>query len=105
MPDLEPEKSGTKKVEAEEFYAAAGDADFIVYIWSMGGKPATMDDFLARSEILKDFKAVKEGNVWFTTPDYFQVSDTLGSMILDFHNMLTNTDANVKEFTYLFKLQ
>ncbi len=104
MPDLEPDKSGTKKVEAEEFYAAAGDADYIVYIWSMGGKPETMDAFLSRSEILKDFKAVKEGNVWFTTPDYFQVSDTLGSMILDFHKMLTNTDDNVTQFTYLFKL-
>ncbi len=104
MPDLEPDKSGTKKVEAEEFYAAAGDADYIVYIWSMGGKPETMEAFLSRSEILKDFKAVKEGNVWFTTPDYFQVSDTLGSMILDFHKMLTNTDDNVTQFTYLFKL-
>ena len=105
MPDLEPDKSGTKKVEAEEFYAAAGEADFIVYIWSMGGKPDSMEAFTSRSEILKDFKAVKEGNVWFTTPDYFQVSDTLGSMILDFHKMLTNTDETVTEFTYLFKLK
>ncbi len=105
LPDLKPEESGTQKIEAEEFYAGAGDADYIVYIWSMGGKPETMDAFLERSEILKDFKAVKEGNVWFTTPDYFQVNDTLGAMILDFNKMLTNTDETVKEFTYLFQLQ
>ena len=104
LPDLEPEKSGTQKIEAEEFYAGAGEADYIVYIWSMGGKPETMEDFLARSPILADFKAVKEGNVWFTTPDYFQISDTLGSMILDFNKMLTNTDESVTAFTYLFKL-
>ena len=104
LPELSPEKSGTQKIEAEEFYAGAGDADYIVYIWSMGGKPETMEAFLSRSEILRDFKAVKEGNVWFTTPDYFQISDTLGAMILDFNKMLSNTDENVKEFTYLFKL-
>ena len=104
LPELEPDKSGTQKIEAEEFYAGAGEADYIVYIWSMGGKPETMDDFLARSEILADFKAVKEGNVWFTTPDYFQISDTLGAMILDFNKMLTNEDDSVTEFTYLFKL-
>ena len=104
MPDLEPEKSGTQKIEAEEFYAGAGEADYIVYIWSMGGKPETMEDFLARSPILADFKAVKDGNVWFTTPDYFQINDTLGAMILDFNKMLTNEDDTVTEFTYLFKL-
>ena len=104
LPDLDPDKSGTQKIEAEEFYAGAGDADFIVYIWSMGGKPDSMEAFTSRSEILKDFKAVKEGNVWFTTPDYFQISNSLGAMILDFHKMLTNTDPSVKEFTYLFQL-
>ena len=105
LSDLEPEKSGTQKIEAEEFYAGAGEADYIVYIWSMGGKPQSMEEFLSRSPILADFKAVKEGNVWFTTPDYFQISDTLGAMILDFNHMLTNEDESVTEFTYLFKLQ
>ena len=104
LPELDPDKSGTQKIEAEEFYAGAGDADFIVYIWSMGGKPDSMEAFTSRSEILKDFKAVKEGNVWFTTPDYFQISDSLGAMILDFNKMLTNTDPSVTELTYLFKL-
>ena len=104
LPELAPEQSGTQKIEAEEFYIGAGEADYIVYIWSMGGKPATMEEFLARSPILADFKAVKEGNVWFTTPDYFQISHTLGSMIADFNRMLTNDDPAVTEFTYLFKL-
>ncbi len=105
LPDLDPEKSGTQKIGAEDFYMGAGEADHIVYIWSMGGKPATMADFIARSEILADFKAVKDGNVWFTTPDYFQINDTLGAMIRDFNKMLTNEDETVTEFDYLFKLK
>ena len=104
MPELNPEKSGTQKVSPEEFYVSAGEADFIIYIWSMGGKPETMEAFLERSPILKDFKAVKDGNVWFTTPDYFQINDTLGAMILDMNKMLTNEDESVTRFTYLFKL-
>ena len=104
MPDFAPDQSGTQKIEAEQFYMEASEADCIVYIWSMGGKPATMEEFLARSPILADFDAVAKGNVWFTTPDYFQISDTLGAMILDFNRMLTNDDPSVTELTYLFKL-
>lgn len=105
LPELNPEKSGTQKISAEDFFMTASDADYIIYIWSMGGKPETMAQFLERSVILEDFKAVKEGNVWFTTPDYFQINDTLGAMILDINKMLTNEDDSVTAFTYLFKLQ
>ena len=103
--DLNPEKSGTQKISAEDYYMLASDADYIIYIWSMGGKPETMEAFLERNAILPDFKAVKDGNVWFTTPDYFQINDTLGAMILDINYMLTNEDDSVTAFTYLFKLQ
>ncbi|MBQ6646284.1 MAG: ABC transporter substrate-binding protein [Clostridia bacterium] len=105
LPELNPEKSGTQKINAEDFFVEAGDADYIIYIWSMGGKPDSMAAFLERSELLKDFKAVQNGDVWFTTPDYFQVNDTLGAMILDFNKVLTNEDDTVTAFTYLFKLQ
>jgi iron complex transport system substrate-binding protein len=104
MPDLEPDKSGTKKVEAEEFYAAAGEADFIVYIWSMGGKPATMDEFLARSEILKDFKAVKEGNVWCTTDSMFQQTDKMGSIIREM-NAIFSGSTDGSDLQFMFRLE
>lgn len=102
---LNPEKSGTQKLEMEEFYAQAGDADYIIYIWSTGGKPATMAELLERNAMLSEFRAVKEGNVWCTTPDYFQISDSLGEMIADMNRMLTNDDPGVDAFTYLFRLQ
>ncbi len=105
LPELNPDKSGTQKISPEDFYVDASEADYIVYIWSMGGKPETMEAFLERSQLLKDFKAVQNGNVWFTTPDFFQINDTLGAMILDMNKMLTNEDDSVTSFTYLFKLQ
>jgi len=103
--DLNPDKTGTEKMEFEEFYKTAKDADYIIYIWSLGGKPKNLDDFLAKNELFKDLKAVKDGNVWCTTPDYFQISDTLGHMIKDMNDMLTLEDASVDSFQHLIRLK
>ena len=103
-PELGPDKTGNTKMEFEEFFATCKDADFIIYIWSMGGKPENMTQFLEKSELLSEFKAVKENNVWCTTPDFFQIADTLGYMVADINKMLTSTEAD-EQFTYLFRLK
>ncbi|MCH5196808.1 MAG: ABC transporter substrate-binding protein [Oscillospiraceae bacterium] len=104
LSDLKPEDSGTTNMEFEAFFDSAKDADYIIYVWSMGGKPSTLSDFLARGEILADMKAVKNGNVWCTTPDFFQISNTLGSMVNDI-NLMLNADESVDKLTYLTKLK
>lgn len=103
--DMNPNETGTEKIEFEEFYKTAKDADYIIYIWSIGGKPESLNDFIAKNELFKEFKAVKEGNVWCTTPDYFQISDTLGHMIKDMNDMLTLEDSSVDSFPHLFRLK
>ena len=104
LSDVGVGKSGTINMEKEAFYDKAKDADYIIYVWSLGGKPATMTDLIARADILADFKAVKEGRVWCTTADFFQISNTLGNMINDIHLML-EADENTDTLTYLFKLK
>lgn len=104
LSDVGVGESGTINMEMEAFYDRAKDADYIIYIWSLGGRPETLADFLERSEILADMKAVQEGNVWCTTPDFFQISNTLGSMINDM-NLMLNADETTDTLTYLFKLQ
>jgi iron complex transport system substrate-binding protein len=99
-------KTGTTKMEPEAFYAEAGDADIIIYIWSMGGKPSTLSDFTARSTVLADMKAVKNGNVWCTTPDFFQTSSTIGNIISDINKVLTaDENSTTDTYTYLYKLK
>ena len=88
----------------ESFYEKARDADYIIYVWTLGGKPETLSALLERGDFLADMKAVKEGNVWCTTPDFFQISSTLGNMINDI-NLMLNADDTADEFTYLFKLK
>lgn len=97
-------KTGTTKMEKEAFFDSAKDADSIIYVWSVGGKPSTLNDLIAKSEILADMKAVKEGNVWCTTPDFFQISNTMGNMVDDINKML-NSDGSKDKFTYLNKLK
>ncbi len=104
LSDVGVGETGTIKMEMEAFFDKAKDADYIIYIWSMGGKPETLADFIARAEILGDIKAVKEGNVWCTTPDYFQIQNTIGSMINDIRLML-DADASTDKLTYLFRLK
>lgn len=102
--DVNPEKSGINQMDFETFYAAAKDADYIIYIWNLGGKPETLADILEKNELFNNFKAVEDNNVWCTTPDYFQVSNMLGYMIKDINMMFTLEDDSVNELTYLFKL-
>ncbi len=104
LSDVGVGQTGTAKMELEAFYDKAKDADYIVYIWSMGGKPETLAAFTERASILGDMKAVKEGRVWCTTPDYFQIQNTIGSMINDIRLML-EADDSVEKLTYLFKLK
>ncbi len=104
LPDVGAGESGTAKMELEAFYDGTKDADYIIYIWSVGGKPETVDAFLERAGILADMKAVREGNVWCTTPDFFQIQDTIGSMVNDIHLMLTS-DGSEDSFTYLWRLK
>ena len=102
--DLNTDKTGTQEMNIESFYEKAKDADYVIYIWSLGGKPSTLSDFTGYNNVLSDMKAVKDGNVWCTTPDFFQIADTIGSMINDI-NLMLNADANTTELTYLKKLQ
>lgn len=104
LSDVGVGETGTVNMEMEAFYEKANDADCIIYVWSMGGKPEKLDDLLANSELLKDFKAVKEGNVWCTTPDYFQATDAIGDMVADIHTVLQGGAAD-EDVTYLFRLK
>ena len=70
----------------------------------MGGKPATLSDLVARSAVLGDMKAVKDGNVWCTTADFFQTASTIGNIISDISKVVSS-DSNADKYTYLFKLK
>ncbi len=99
--DPESAKS-TLNMQAEEFYNGAKDADFIIYNSSIDGGVGSVEELLDKCPLLKDFRAVKEGNVWCTTNDMYQQSMSVGDMIRDIHNMLTGKD---EKMSFLFRLE
>ncbi len=103
IPDsIGEDETGTTNITMEAFYESASQADYIIYLWSLGGKPATLAELVAMDEILADFKAVRDGNVWCTTQEFFQINDRLGTAIEDFSEMQTT---GADELDYLFKLK
>ena len=96
--------STTMNMQLEEFYAAAKDADYIVYNSTLDGGVHSVEELLAKNEMLKDFKAVQEGNAFCTTQNLYQDSMKLGLVTKDFNKMLTMEDKN-EELGYLFRLE
>lgn len=95
----------TMNMQMEEFYAKAKDADYIIYNSTIDGELTTIDQLLAKSSLLKDFKAVQNGNVWCTEQNLFQDTMGLGTMIEDIHAMLTAEDERLDALTYMHRLK
>ena len=94
----------TMNMQMESFYAGARDADVLIYNSTIDAELQTVDELLAKSDVLKNFKAVREGNVWCTGKNLFQESLGLGGLILDIHAILTADDPDGLELTYLHRL-
>jgi len=75
-------------ISMEDFYAAAVDADYLIYNASIDAPLNSVDDLLGKSALFADFKAVKEGNLWSTDKYLYQATDTVGSLITDLNRML-----------------
>ena len=102
--DLDTDKSGmgSATIEMERFYATAKDADIIIYNSSIDGSIDSVDALLAKNELLADFKAVQEGNVWATDKNMYQQMMESGSIIADFNrvfNGATGELAHMKQIS------
>lgn len=94
--------SSTVSMQMEEFYAAAKDADYLIYNSTIEGELESMDDLLALSPLLENFSAVRNGRVYCTTKNLYQASMELGTITSDIHKMLTNDTENM---TYLYRVE
>lgn len=93
----------TMNMQMEAFYAAARDADVIVYNSTIGGELRSLSELLEKSSLLSDFKAVKEGQVWCTEKNMFQETLGIGGMIEDIHRILTEDDP--RDLNYIYRLR
>ena len=92
----------TINIQMETFYDAAKDADVLIYNSTIEADMETIDQLVAKSAPLADFKAVQNGDVWCTGKSMFQESQSVGDMILDINTILTGGDDGT--LTYLRRL-
>lgn len=102
----DPNKAvSTTMMGMEEFYVTAKDSDYIIYNTTITGEIESLGQLLEKSELLSNFKAVKEGNVWCTHQNLLQHPDQLGTMLGELHTILTTKDESLNKLTYFYKLQ
>lgn len=100
---LDDSKSGmsTVTLEMEQFYAQTKDVDVVIYNATIDGGVKSIADLVGKNDLLKDIKAVKEGNVWVTEQNMYQQMMNSGDIISDFNKVFTGSS---DELTYLHKI-
>ena len=79
----------TMNLPLEDFYAGAKDADVLIYNSAIEGMIASVSQLTERFPLLKEFKAVQNGQVWCTTQSLFQQSMELADLIVDMNRVFT----------------
>ena len=96
--DDDGSSQSTVNIQMEAFYAKAKDADVIIYNSIVDGELETIDELVALNPLLADFKAVKEGNVWCLTKNFYQESLELGDLVLDVNAAITQPESDSLRF-------
>lgn len=97
--------TGGVNLQMELFYAEAKDADIIIYNSAIDGQIYTIDQLIAKSHLLADFKAVKNGDVWCTSKNFFQESTEFGLMISDMNKIFKGLTDDEIQINYYYKLR
>ena len=85
-------ESGSTGISMEEFYSKASEADFLIYNTNIDTDVKTLNDLLNKAPLLKDFKAVKEGNVYLIDRKFYQSTDRVSEFAKDINIILTGKD-------------
>lgn len=93
----------TMNMQIEAFYEKAKDADILIYNGAIDGGVENLSQLIEKSEILKEFKAVKNGNVWCTEKNMFQKTTSAAEMIIDLNEVINGTHEN--ELAFLRRLE
>lgn len=94
----------TMNMQMEAFYDAAKDADYLIYNSTIDNVLTSLEDLYAKSDLFRDFKAVREGNVWCTGKNMFQESTATGDMIVELNRVISGNGDDA-ELVYLHRLQ
>ena len=98
-------RTSTVTLDPEFFYANAKDADILIYNAAIADEVETLEQMLEKCALLRDFKAVKSGEVWCTGKDLYQESTALGQMIQSMYTMFSDGARDVDELPFFYRLK
>ncbi|MDE7137888.1 MAG: ABC transporter substrate-binding protein, partial [Ruminococcus sp.] len=105
--DLNTEENAlsTMNMDIESFYQKAKDADFIIYNSTIDGEFENISQLIEKNELLSDFRAVKNNNVWCTEKNTFQQTTGASEMIHDIHMIVTGQAEDMEQLEFLHRLK
>lgn len=92
MSSLSGSRKNNVTVSLEDFYSSCRDADYLIYSATLDRPLSSIRELLGKNALFADFKAVKEGHVYTTDKDFYQLSDRMADFAEDVHRMLQNQD-------------
>jgi len=98
----EDNASSTMNMQMEDFYAAAKDADIIIYNSTIAGEISSIDELIEKNALFADFKAVKDKKVFCTSKDFFQQTTSMAEFISDLNSIFTGED---RDCVYIIGLE
>lgn len=90
----------TINMDPEQFYAAARDADILIYNSTIEGEISSLAALLDENPLLQDCRAVLEGNVWCTRQNMYQQISGTAQMIEDLHAVIMGQDTEALQYLY-----
>ena len=96
------ETFSSMNMQMEDFYKEAADADLLIYNSTIGGEIGSVQELISKSPLFRDFKAVKEGNVYCAGRSLFQQTSGMADFLLDLDAVLHEKE---RDFVYLKKLE
>lgn len=93
--------TSTMTIQMEAFYQGVQDADILIYNSIVDGELDSLSALLEKMPTLADTKAVKEGNVWCLSKNFYQETMSLGNFILDVNAVATGSDGQLRYLKHL----
>lgn len=104
LSDYIPEEENalsTMNMQMEDFYAAAKDADILIYNGTIEGELRSIEELTSKNELFADFKAVKDGQVYTTDSSFYQQTTGTCDFIKDLNQILQGNDTDYRFLTKL----
>lgn len=95
----------TMTIQPEVFCEKAWDADILIYNSTILGEIASLTELIEKYPMLKEFTAVKNGEVWCTEKNMFQQTTGAAEMIEEFHRIFAGEAEDKMDYIYRLEEQ